>query len=133
MTQEKPSRLSISTATSFRELDHLGPEVFRVRELHARQKLGSKFMETLEVDQPVTVRLRIDHLNDHQFRNVITALDLQVMRVETMRVVMRELEPPRVEAHRPSPAPAPKTPGVFGRLWNGWKKHVDQCRESLGG
>lgn len=128
------SGLSISFAVS--DLERLytnnAPQLFAEREHYARRDLGAKFIESLCVDQPVTVRLR-RHVNESaRTRSTGVTLDLDIRPVETMRVVMRELEPRPVVAHRPL-TPPPKTHGVLGRLWNGWMKHVDQCRESLGG
>lgn len=134
MTSPKPSFLAISYGISDMELAASRRSVVETiseRDRIARRDLGAKFIESLEVDHPVTVMLRSISHRSPGSRVHITTLDLYVVPVETMRVVRHEFRPTRpVKSHHPEPA---ETPGVFGRLWNGWKKHVDQCRESLGG
>lgn len=127
-----PCRLAISFAIDKYSQAMFGAQEFADRELYARRDLGIKFFEQLEVDQPMTVRLRRHSEQDFRRQAIVTTLDLEVMAVETMRVVMREMEPFRLEARQIKP-PVKSNPGVLGRAWNGWKKHVDQCRESLGG
>jgi hypothetical protein len=127
------SRLSISFSVDRFDAIHFGPEEMAVREGYARRDLGMTFIESLDFDQPMTVRLRRHVHDDYRNQRSVTTLDLEVMAVQTMRVVMREFEPPRWNIEPPAPPVVAPKPGVFGCLWDGWKKHVDQCRESLGG
>jgi hypothetical protein len=127
------SRLSISFAVDRYDAMHFGPEESAIREGYARRDLGMKFLESLDVDQPMTVRLHRHVYKDPRVQATVTTLDLEVMAVQTMRVEMREFEPLRWKIEPPAPPVVAPKPGVFGCLWDGWKKHVDQCRESLGG
>jgi len=134
---QTPCRLAISFAIDKYSQAVFGAQEFADRELYARRDLGIKFLEQLEVDQPMTVRLRRHSEQDFRRQAIVTTLDLEVMAVETMRVVRREIVMKEIEEGWkcetiPEP-PVKSNPGVLGRAWNGWKKYVDQCRESLGG
>lgn len=132
-----PCRLSRSFVIDKREAAMHGAMAIADRELYARRDLGIKLLEWLEVDQPITVCLNRTCSEDYRRNAIVTTFDLKIAPVETMNVVVKKIVMKEVEVgwkHETIPdQPIKSNPGVLGRLWDGWKKHVDQCRESLGG
>lgn len=134
MNLELPCRLSVAYTVGRREVMHsrdpnyLSSEL-RERESYCRRDLGIKLLENLDLDQAVTVRLRRHAYEEPVFQDFTVTLDLELMAVETMRVVTREFVPKPVEYRAPKPEPKPATPS----LWQRYCNYVDRTRASLGG